>query len=119
MLLYGTRVFTLEIDEEFTVAKVSRSFDSIAANEDLILKLTSKSFPNLHSHTIFELIVRDSFDRFKEFEITQILKGVDQDHVYLVASSPEQRSKILRSAITVEGELIIPILPRKNSLQQN
>jgi hypothetical protein len=34
-LLEGTRVFMLELEEETTVAKVSRGFDSIAANDDL------------------------------------------------------------------------------------
>jgi hypothetical protein len=76
-LLLGTRVFALEIDEEITVAKVSRDFDSIASNEDLTFKITSKSLSNLPSHKLFESIIRDSFSRFKEFEITQILKGVD------------------------------------------
>jgi hypothetical protein len=67
----------LEIDEETTVAKVSRGFDSIASNEDLTLKITNKSLSNLPSHKLLESIIRDSFNRFKEFEITQILKGVD------------------------------------------
>jgi hypothetical protein len=100
-LLAGTRVFALEIDEETTVAKVSRGFDSIASNEDLTLKITSNSLSNLPSHKLLESIIRDSFSRFKEFEITQILKGVDQEHAYIVASSPKQRSKILRSAVAV------------------
>jgi hypothetical protein len=112
-LLNGTRVFALEIDEETIVAKVSRGFDSIASNEDLTLKITSKSLSNLPSHKLLESIIRNSFSRFKEFEITQILKGVDQEHAYIVASSPKQRSKILRSAVAVEGELITPTLTRE------
>jgi hypothetical protein len=112
-LLAGTRVFTLEIDEETTIAKVSRGFDNTASNEDLTLKITSKSLSNLPSHKLLESIIRDSFNRFKEIEIIQILKGVDQEYTYIVASSPEQRSKIFRSAVVVEGELITPTLIRE------
>ena len=111
-LLTGTRVFVLEIDEETTVAKISRGFDSIASNDDLTLKIASKSLSTLPSHQVFESIIRDSFNRSKEFEITQVLKGVDQQYAYIIASSPEQRSAILRSAVAVEGELITPTLTR-------
>jgi cellulose biosynthesis protein BcsQ len=54
------------------------------------------------------LIIKDSFTRSKEFEITQVLKGLDQDHAYVVTSSPKQHSKILRSSLAVKGELITP-----------
>ena len=76
-LLEGTRIFALELDEETTVAKVSRGFDNIASNEDLTLKITSKSLSTIPSHKLFEMIVIDSFNRNKDFEITQVLKGVD------------------------------------------
>jgi hypothetical protein len=36
----------LELDEETTVAKISRGFDNIASNDDLTLKVTSKSLYN-------------------------------------------------------------------------
>jgi cellulose biosynthesis protein BcsQ len=90
------------------VAKISRGFDNIASNDDLTLKVTSKSLPSIPSHKLFEMIVRDSFSRNKEFEITQVLKGVDSDHAYIVASSPDQCNKILRSLLAIESELIAP-----------
>jgi hypothetical protein len=107
-LLEGTRIFALELDEETTMAKISRGFDNIASNDDLTLKVTSKSLPTILSHTLFEMIVTDSFSRNKEFEITQVLKGADLDHAYIVTSSPDQRSKILRSSVAIKGELIVP-----------
>jgi hypothetical protein len=91
------------------VAKICRGFDSIASNDDLILKITSKVLSQLPAHILFESIINNSFRRSKEFEITQVLKGTEQEH----ASSPEQRSKILRSALAVEGELITPTLTRE------
>jgi hypothetical protein len=90
------------------VAKISRGFDNIASNDDLTLKVTSKSLSSIPSHTLFEMIVRDSFNRNKEFEITQVLKGADSYHAYVVASSPDQRNKILRSFVAIERELIAP-----------
>jgi cellulose biosynthesis protein BcsQ len=107
-LLEGSRIFALELDKETTVAKISRGFDNIASNDDLTLKVTSKSLPSIPSHKLFEMIVRDSFSRNKEFEITQVLKGVDSDHAYIVASSPDQCNKILRSLLAIESELIAP-----------
>jgi hypothetical protein len=76
-LLEGTRIFTLELDEETTVSKISRGFDNIAANDNLIVKITSKSLLTMPSHRLYELLVRDSFHCCKEFEVTQVLKGVD------------------------------------------
>jgi hypothetical protein len=104
--LEGTRVFTLELEEKTIVAKVSQGFDSIAANDDLTIKITSKSLSTMPSHKLFELLVRDSFHCSKEFEVTQVLKGVNQDHVFIIASSPEQRSKMMRFSLAIEGELI-------------
>ena len=69
-LLEGTRIFSLELDKETTVAKVSRGFDSIAANDDLTLKVSSKALPTMPAHKLFENIVRESFRCNKEYEIT-------------------------------------------------
>ena len=112
-LLVGTRIFALEIDEETTVAKVSQGFHNIISNEDLTLKIPNKSLSTLPLHKFFESIIRDSFNRFKEFKITQILKGVDQEHAFVITSIFEQRSKILRSAVAVEGELITPMFTKE------
>jgi hypothetical protein len=39
--LEGTRIFALELDEETIIAKISRGFDSVAANDELTLKIAS------------------------------------------------------------------------------
>jgi hypothetical protein len=74
-LLAGIRIFALALDEKTTVAKVSQGFDSIASNEDLILKVTSKSLSNLPLHKLFELFIKDNFRQCKQFEMTQVFKG--------------------------------------------
>jgi hypothetical protein len=48
-LLEGTKIFALELNEETSVAKISRGFDNIASNDDLTLKITSKSLPTIPS----------------------------------------------------------------------
>ena len=55
-----------------------------------------------------------------------MLKGIDQDHAYIVATSPKQCCKIIRFSLAIEGEIIAPILtkvkltaaeiPKKNCL---
>jgi hypothetical protein len=104
----GTHIFALELDEETTIAKISRGFDRVAANDELTLKIASKSLLNLYAHKLFESIVTDSFKRSKEFEIMQVLKSTDQEHTFVIAASPDQRSRILRCAVVVEGEIITP-----------
>ena len=64
-LLEGTRIFSLELDEETIIAKVSRGFDSLAANNEFTVKIASKSLSNLPAHRLFELMVKDSFKRNK------------------------------------------------------
>src|SRR5450759_5258171 len=56
-LLEGTRIFALELEEETTIAKISRGFASLAANNELTVKISSKSLPNLPAHKLFELLV--------------------------------------------------------------
>jgi hypothetical protein len=107
-LLEGTCIFVLELDKETTIAKVARGFDRVAANDELTLKITSKSMSSLPAHKLFESIIRESFKRNKEFEITQVLKNTEQEHAFVIAASLDQRSRILRSAVAVEGEIISP-----------
>jgi hypothetical protein len=111
-LYEGTRIFALELDKDTTIAKISRGFDSIAANEDLTLKIMSKSLSQLPTHKLFDMIIRDDFRHSKEFKITQVLKGAEQEHAYIVTFSPKQRSKALRFSLAIEGELISPTLPK-------
>jgi hypothetical protein len=69
-LLEGIRIFAFEIDEETTITKISRGFDSVAANDELTLKIASKLLLNVPAHRLYKSIVRESFKRSKEFEIT-------------------------------------------------
>ena len=87
---------------------MSRGFDAIAANDELTLKIASKSLASVLAHKLFESIVWDSFKRCKEYEITQVLKGQEQDHAYVIVASPDQRGKMLSIALGVDGEVVTP-----------
>lgn len=71
-------------------------------------KFASKSLISLLTHKLFESIVRDSFKRNKEFEITQVLKSTKQKHTFVIAASLDKRNRILWFTIAVEGEIISP-----------
>ena len=77
VLLEGTRIFTLELGEESTIAKKSRGFDAIAVNDELTIKISSKSLANIPAYKLIEIIVHDSFKRNKEYKITHVLKSLD------------------------------------------
>ena len=115
ILLEGTRIFVLELDEETTIAKISRGFDWVAAKDVLTLKIASKPLSSLLAYKLFESIIKESFKRNKEFEITQVLKSPKQEHVFVITASPDQCSCILRSAVAVEGEIISPTSTKRNS----
>ena len=70
ILLEGTRIFSLKLNEETTMAKVLRGYDNIVVKDDLILKVSSKPLSTMALHKLFELIVTDSFRCSKEYEIT-------------------------------------------------
>lgn len=42
VLLEGTCIFALELNEETTIAKISRRFDRVAAKDELSLKIATK-----------------------------------------------------------------------------
>jgi chaperonin GroEL (HSP60 family) len=109
-LLKDTRIFALELDKETTIAKISSGFDNI---DDLTLKITSKSLSKLSACKLFEMIVRDGSWHSKAIKITQVFKGMEHDHAYIVTSFPKQRRKVLRSSLAIEGELISPALTRE------
>ena len=70
ILLEGTCIFVLELDEETKITKISRGFDAITANDELTLQISSKSLANVPAYKLFELVVHDSFKCNKEYKIT-------------------------------------------------
>jgi hypothetical protein len=71
-LLSGVRPFILTLDKEMTVEKVCKSYNTIAKNNLLSVKISSPSLENITSHGLFKEILEESFKRCQELEITGV-----------------------------------------------
>jgi hypothetical protein len=58
-------------------------------------------------------IVKDSFRRGFEYEITQVNKNINEDHTYVITTSPEQREKILKYQISINNQVLTPNVAAK------
>jgi hypothetical protein len=108
-LLEGRRIFAITIDETLTIAKVCKGYDNLALLEQLTTKITSENLIGVLAHTIMQQMVPDSYKRRYKFEITQVLKTKTEDsHAWVITASPEQRDRILKHKVAVNGELLRP-----------
>jgi hypothetical protein len=108
-LLEGRRIFAITIDETLTIAKVCKGYDNLALQEKLTTKITNENLIGVSAHIIMQQLVTDSYKRRREFEITQVLKVRPEDsHTWVITVSPEQRDRILKHKVAVNGELFHP-----------
>jgi hypothetical protein len=107
-LLTGTIIFALTLDDKLTMAKVAKGYDSPALQEELSIKLKGETLMDKDANTVLIQIVKESFRRGHEFEITQVNKAIGEDHAYIVAASPEQREKIIKLQVTIDKQIIAP-----------
>ena len=90
-LLQGLRPFILKLDEGKLVrGKVCKTYDSLALNNLLYVKITSEQLEMKEWFVMYETIVKESFKNGVEFEITNIQKKKENTFAWIVASSPEQ-----------------------------
>jgi hypothetical protein len=106
-LLQGLCPFILKLDEgKFKRGKVCKTYDALALNNLLSVKITSDSLEFKEWHELFEKIVEESFHRGTEFEITNVQKKKENVFVWVVASSPEQAQKMKENQITYNHEVL-------------
>jgi hypothetical protein len=106
-LLQGLRPFILKLDEgKFKRGKVCKTYDALALNNLLSVKITSNSLEFKEWHELFEKIVEESFHRGTEFEITNVQKNKENVFAWVVASSPEQAQKMKENQITYNHEVL-------------
>ena len=79
-LLNGTRPFILTLDSDMTVGKICKSYNTIARNNMLSVKINSPSLGNIMGHALFKEIVEESFKRGQELEITGVQKKIPPKH---------------------------------------
>ena len=106
-LLQGTKAFILNLDEgEPWRWKVCKSYDMLALNNLLSVKITSESLIGKEWYNIFEEVVNEGFDRKYDYEITNIQKKKEMSFAWVVATSPEQAKKINTYKISMYNEIM-------------
>ena len=94
-LLYGKRSFIFKLDNiTYCRGKVFKSFDSIAIASILSVKITSPTLKDKKWFFVHEEIVKYSFKRGYEFEITSVQKNDEAEFAWIKTPSPEQAKKV-------------------------
>ena len=92
-LLSGTRPFMLTLDEVLTVGKICKSYNTIARNNLLSVKISSPSLSNVTGHSLFKEVLEESFKRSQELEISGVQKNVAETWAWLWHLHPHKRKR--------------------------
>ena len=98
-LLNGTRSFILNLDSNMTVGKVCKSYNTIAKNNMLSVKINSLSLMNVTGYALLKEVVTKSFKRGQKLEITRVQKSTAETWAWLVAPTPHRQKKSSRSKL--------------------
>ena len=109
-LLKGVRPFILTLDDIQKVGKVCKSYNTIARNNMLSVKINSPSLGNITGHGLFKEVIIESFKRGQELEITGVQKNTAETWAWLVAPTPTQAEKIVKFKATFRNEIIAPTI---------
>ena len=106
-LLQGSRAFILNLDEKVDRrGKVCKTYDALALNNLLSVKIMSEKLKEKEWYNVFEDIVIEGFKRGHEYEVTNVQKKKDFDFAWVVAPSPEQTKKINTYKIALDNEIL-------------
>jgi hypothetical protein len=114
-LLTDTRIFSITLDEELKIPKISKGYDSLAPNDLLTVTISSPNLNQTPPHEILTEIVVSSFHRGQEYEISQVHKKKDDAKAYLVSTSPEQCKKLILHQVTVNCKILQPRIASEES----
>jgi hypothetical protein len=98
---------------KLTVAKVAKGYDSPALQGKFFVKIKRETLPDQEARATLVQIVKDSFRRGFEYEVTQVNKNVNEDYAYVITTSPEQHEKILKYQIIINNQVLIPSVAAK------
>ena len=104
-LLTGLRAFILYLEPNSNVGylgKVSKSYHTIARNNNLSIKISNDTLIGISSHSLFLDVIENSFRRGHNFEIVEVQKGTANNHAYIVAPTPFQAQKIQKLQISTQ-----------------
>ena len=106
-LLYGNRSFILKLDDiTYCRGKAFKSFDSIAIASLLSVKISSPTLVGKKWFELHEKIVKDSFKRGYEFEITNVQKNDNAEFAWIKIPSPDQAKKIKNFKVSFSIEIM-------------
>ena len=86
--------------------KVCKTYDALALNNLLSVKIMSEKLKEKEWYNVFEDIVIEGFKRGHEYEVTNVQKKKDFDFAWVVAPSPEQAKKINIDKIALDNEIL-------------
>lgn len=93
-LLQGMKAFILILgDGKPWRGKICKSYDVLALNNFLSVKITSDILIGKDWYNILEEVVNKGFDRTYDYEITTVQKKIEMSFAWIVATSPEQAKK--------------------------
>ena len=105
-LLQGTKAFILILDDRKTWrGKVCKTYDVLALNNLLSVKITSETLIYKKWYNILKEVVNEGFDRTNEYEITTVQKKKEMSFAWIVATSPEHAKKINTYKISLDNEI--------------
>jgi hypothetical protein len=102
------RVFALELEGKTTIAKVAKGYNSSVLQRELSIKIKGETLANKTASTLLIKIVKESFSRGFEFEITQLNKSTSEDHAYIITALLEQKDKIQRYQVSIDNKILTP-----------
>jgi hypothetical protein len=112
-LLKGTRPFILQLDNEDSyLGKVAKGYDAVARNNLLSVKFENPNLQGITAHDLYKLVLKDSFERNLEYEVTGVQKGTNNTFAWVVATTPNQATKIKEHCIRVQQEILHPTIPK-------
>ena len=106
-LLRGSRAFILNLDESIDRrGKVCKTYDALALNNLLSVKIMSEKLKDKEWYNVFEDIVIEGFKRGHEYEVTNVQKKRYFDFAWVVSPSLEQAKKINTYKIPLNNEIL-------------
>ena len=106
-LLQRLRPLILKLDEgKNKNGKICKSYDSLALNNLLFVKISSEGLASKEWFEMFEKIVEESLVRGTEYAITNIQKKKENLFAWVVASSPEQAQRMKENQLTYNNEVL-------------
>jgi hypothetical protein len=118
-LLRGVRPFILRLDDNaLFLGKIAKGYDTVAKNNLLSVKFTSKSLEGITTHSLFKEVLEDSFERRREYEITGVQKSTAQDFAWIVAPTPNQAKKIREYKIRAQQEVLQGVVTKAEATRK-